>query len=257
MNHTLIYTQLPGRYYFKRLSTEEFTKCCTKSLTKNSDWISSTRMTLNETNLNLDEATFGKGDTIVGVVKALIEKKESIEHEMDEIAQTLNSETFLNIGLQKPLVDEDGFPIAGIDLLAVRQSRNKFAVLKTDLEHVLSNIESHIEEIHAHARTTGSVNPGQRGTFVPFGRVESVASGSSADAAGILAGDQILKFGPLSTVTTSGVSHCYNSIPTVVSQLAQGQSISVTIKRLGRESEGIETTINPAGGRVGCLIKPL
>lgn len=195
--------------------------------------------------------------TIKELVQELILERRKIEEELDSILDNLNSEAFGSIGLQKPLVDESGFPIAGIDLLQVRTYRNRFMVLQNDLKDLDKRIEESLHQIHEHARSSGSISTGDQRTLAPFGRVESVAPDSAAEVGGLLVGDKIVRFGRLSCFNVEGVKDCYDLIPTVLRDLEPGQSFEVKVVRLGRESEDISLRISPIGGRLGCLIKPI
>ena len=181
----------------------------------------------------------------------------SIETEMGAIGDDLNSDAFAKIGLRRPLVDSEGFPLAGIDIHRVRELRNRFAVLETDLRSVTSEVEALLHEIHEHARSTGSVSSGERRSAIPFGRVHSVQPGSAAESAGILVGDKVIKFGHLSCYRTEDVHTCYDGIPTVMENHHVGESLHISIIRLGREGESLDFDLIPQNGRLGCLIKPL
>ncbi len=188
----------------------------------------------------------------------LIARKDEIETEMDSIFDMLESEDFMRVGLSKPLVDENSFPIAGIDLLAVRQHRNRFAVLRTDLMELELEIEKHLHQIHEIARNTGNISRGESKSHLPFGRVETVVGGSAAELSGIMVGDLISKFGPLSCYSESGVERCYESIPSVLGRHDSSNDIEVLIlRRHGDRTEVIRKKLLPRGGRIGCLIKPI
>jgi 26S proteasome non-ATPase regulatory subunit 9 len=211
-----------------------------------------------ESSTNGDSIPLNKNDTLRDLVTEPIGKKDEIESEMDSIANTLNSPAFAHIGLRKSLVDEDGFPLAGIDLLQVRTFRNRFAVLETDLKDITARIETVITEIHEHARLTGSVSMGEGRSPVAFGRVDSIAEGSAADEAGLLVGDKILKFGRLSCFNADRVKDCYDAIPVVLREIVgPGTFVEIQVSRLGRESEDIFLRLYPKEGRIGCLIRPV
>ena len=194
---------------------------------------------------------------MLDIARTLMNSKSEVESELDSIADTLNSEAFSNIGLQKPLTDEEGFPLAGIDLHQVRQLRNRFAILTTDHADLLRKIEESIHMIHEHARNTGSVTSGERSALLPFGRVETVAPDSAAEAAGILVGDKVVKFGSLSCVTEAGMKQCYESIPSTLHAIRFDSSLEVRVIRIGRANEVIELNVTPRDGRIGCLIRPI
>lgn len=198
-----------------------------------------------------------QSNALTDIVKAQMASKRVIETELESIVDALNSEALAHIGLRKHLVDESGFPIAGIDLLQVRTYRNRFAVLQTDLKEIDKTIEESLHRIHEHARATGSVSRGDERQLAPFGRVDSVAPDSAAEFGGLVVGDKIVRFGRLSCFSAEGVKDCYDAIPTILRDLEPGQSFEVKVIRLGRESEDITLSISPIGGRLGCLIRPI
>jgi len=57
----------------------------------------------------------------------------------------------LGVGMDKPLVDSEGFPRADIDVYQVRDARHKVACLRNDAADLLNQIESSLHAIHARA----------------------------------------------------------------------------------------------------------
>ena len=192
---------------------------------------------------------------LVPVVRELIEQKLEIEKEMDTIGNTLNSDASANVGINKPLVDSEGFPLPGVDHHQVRALRNRFACLRTDLDELYIKIESSLHEIHEAARLTDNVSVGDRHSLVPFGRVEVVAPGSAAEDAGLLVGDKLVSFGPISCYSAESVDFCYDSIPGIVKRIPLGESLDLKVRRVGRDNEDILISLLPKDGKIGCLIK--
>jgi 26S proteasome non-ATPase regulatory subunit 9 len=196
--------------------------------------------------------------TTRNIVKTLMDQKRALEVELDAIADTLSSESFSGVGLTKPLVDEEGFPLSGIDLVQVRSYRNRAAVIQTDLTAITLRIEELIHEIHREARESGSVSSGARVNLIPFGRVDMVVPGSAAESAGILVGDKIIKFGRLSCINVDGVQACFDSIPQVIQDLEVNKPMDIEVSRVGRKDERILIpVILSDDGRLGCLIRPV
>lgn len=52
-------------------------------------------------------------------------------------------------GIHGPLVDEEGFPRADIDVHAVREARHRLACLKTDYRTVQGRLEELVLRVHA------------------------------------------------------------------------------------------------------------
>ncbi len=185
-------------------------------------------------------------------VNELILEKKKIETEISNILDLLNSESLGSVGLETPLIDLEGFPLSGLDLLVIRQNRRKFFELKNDLKLILNKIENEIHKIHQIARDEGNINSGDtRAQRLSFGRVDMIAVGSPADDAGLLVGDKISKFGPLSTFSPDSVDVCYDAIPSV----PRDSSIEVIVTRLGRGE--LHLTIQPREGKLGCCIKKI
>jgi 26S proteasome non-ATPase regulatory subunit 9 len=154
--------------------------------------------------------------------RALITRKEDIEAEIEAQISILktNSST-----LQSPLVDEDGFPRADIDIYAVRGARVRIIELRNDLAAVTNAIANALEGIYgpslqgAEASETRTVE----GDPKPFGKLNGVAPGSPAAEAvrmleyltlslldwepqGLQREDLILKFGHLDHRSFSSTS---------------------------------------------------
>eukprot|EP00126_Sphaerothecum_destruens_P007251 Sdes_comp19764_c0_seq1m11810 len=156
--------------------------------------------------------------------KELISKKASIEQELLETLKTLDQ---LGVGLDKPLVDSEGFPLPNLDLYTIRQLRNRAATLQNDHKSILREVETALHQIHMEAKATGQVNSQLSaletdGTLSPsffftlffssllapssldyqtadaFAKVGQVSPSSPADQAGVCSGDLIVVFGSLS-----------------------------------------------------------
>lgn len=79
-------------------------------------------------------------------LQALAQHRESLEHELFQITDYLQS---CGAGLNGPLVDDEGFPRADIDVYNIRVMRNKRACLVTDLNQLMKEIESNLHSLHA------------------------------------------------------------------------------------------------------------
>jgi 26S proteasome non-ATPase regulatory subunit 9 len=114
--------------------------------------------------------------------RALITRKENIEAEIEAQISILkaNSST-----LRSPLLDQDGFPRADIDIYAVRGARVRIIELRNDLEAVINAIAKALEGIYdpslqpqgakaSETRTTEDDNP------KPFAKLNGVSPGSPA-----------------------------------------------------------------------------
>ena len=82
-----------------------------------------------------------------------MKRKEDIEEELEAHLNTLQA---LGVGMDQPLVDEEGFPRADIDLYQIRESRQRVNILKNDAKDILNEIEKCLHEIHAKTKTLTS-----------------------------------------------------------------------------------------------------
>lgn len=81
--------------------------------------------------------------------KRLMSRKTDIETELEGYMSMLSS---IGVGMDKPLVDTEGFPRSDIDVYQVREARHKVACLRNDAADILNQIEKSLHTIHAQAR---------------------------------------------------------------------------------------------------------
>ena len=108
----------------------------------------------------------------------MIQRKKDIEEQIEAQISILKTNS---VTMQTPLVDEEGFPRADIDIYAVRGARVRIIELRNDLRDVTEAIGKALETIYDPALATPDENADQDSR--PFARVESVAPGSPAAAA--------------------------------------------------------------------------
>lgn len=194
-------------------------------------------------------------EQLVLLIKDCDERRKAIEKEMEDMGSSLSSTAYLGVGLHKPLIDNDGFPLPGVDLHEVRGKRNRFAVLTNDLRVQEDQLAELLHTLHENARLAGSIQRGDRKSLLPFGKVTEVLAASPAEEAGLLVGDRIVRLGHLQTTTIEGSALCYDSIPTVVQNREKDQPLEIQVQRIGREEEEIILRVDLTSGRLGCLIK--
>eukprot|EP01024_Parvocaulis_polyphysoides_P067965 TRINITY_DN8214_c1_g1_i2.p1 TRINITY_DN8214_c1_g1~~TRINITY_DN8214_c1_g1_i2.p1 ORF type:complete len:203 (-),score=30.62 TRINITY_DN8214_c1_g1_i2:47-655(-) len=193
--------------------------------------------------------------------KKLDSKKQQIEQELDvRYARLLGPN---GAGLTGNLVDAEGYPRGDIDILAVRQDRQRVSELKNDLKVVMDQISDLLEKIHGTARENGEVksaqstqensnyqNQSQR--YVPFAKVDEVAENSPASQAGVRVGDELCVFG---SVTYSSSNH----MALVAKELQDNEDKVVTAIFL-RNGKVIQVGVTPrkwsGRGLFGCHIVP-
>jgi len=185
--------------------------------------------------------------------RALIARKENIEAEIEAQISVLkaNSST-----LQSPLVDQDGFPRADIDIYAVRGARVRIIELRNDLDAVMNAIAGALEGIYdpSLTDTTGETNPPADSRPKPFAKVNGIAPGSPAAEAGLQREDLLLKFGHLDHQSFS-----LSSLQPLADLVASSENRHIPI-RLLRSAQTVFLTLTPrkwdGRGTLGCHIVP-
>ena len=194
-------------------------------------------------------------------LKELIRQKDGIEEDIKMMYEVLRTQG--DVGMDKPLVDQEGFPRADIDLVQVRTARNKIACLQNDHKSLMARIEKGLIEYHAICaeERAGSTSEQMQHSFPdiprdnlePFAAINLVSSGSPADQVGLKVGDSILQFGSLTKRNFTSLSDVARIV-----QHCKGKTVPVTVKR-----DALEVTFplvpNEWEGRglLGCNIVPM
>jgi hypothetical protein len=74
----------------------------------------------------------------------LDKKRLKMEEEIISLTNFLNSEGMP--GVEGKLIDDQGFPLPNIDIMAVRTARNKLILLQNDLKNLMISIEKNMQE---------------------------------------------------------------------------------------------------------------
>eukprot|EP00752_Nemacystus_decipiens_P014727 g13116.t1 len=182
-------------------------------------------------------------------------QRDALELEADAIAGELNSPGANGeppVGVKGPLVDSDGYPLAGVDLFNVRAKRHRFNCIQTDHKAVMSKLEKSLHVLHAarsarptptpsaarpssspaHALAAPSALAGD--SLVPIAKVNEVSDGSPAATAGLEVGDLVLRFGGIDISHPKGLG----GVVDVVRE-KEGQEVPVTVLR-GAERDGVK-----------------
>ncbi|KAL8558336.1 hypothetical protein ACOMHN_012900 [Nucella lapillus] len=191
-------------------------------------------------------------------MKTLTKKKDDIEGELSQLTEVLDSQK--GVGMNGPLIDEEGYPRSDIDVYAVRHARHKIACLQTDHKLVMKDIEEELYRIHTELRqqkdasgesamevcTTSDPAPPRP----PFVRVDKVDAGSPATDAGLEVGDELVEFG---SVTANNFTSL-QQIGEVV-QHSIGRPLRVRVAR-NKQTVTLSLTPGPWNGRgnLGCNI---
>lgn len=109
---------------------------------------------------------------------ALIERKELIETELQTHFSILKAN---NADLKSPLVDQDGFPRADLDIYAVRNARVRIIELRNDHADIVKEIGKALEGVFDPGLNTNGNSDEEKSE--PFAKVDDVASGSPASDA--------------------------------------------------------------------------
>ncbi|CAD7936351.1 unnamed protein product [Amoebophrya sp. A25] len=197
-------------------------------------------------------------------LQKLMREKDRLENNISALTDFLSGGNMP--GLSGNILDEDGFPRSDIDLYQVRDARNKIACYQNDHKAIMKKIEEGLCNLHKVSRVSvpiekkkgvsGHVDRAKRlklDVGPPFAVVNSVASGSPAETAGLREGDLLKKFGAvvLGMGTTKTVADCFREIRT---QVVENQAVEIVVERKGDEGSCSATSSsagivsNGAGG---------
>ena len=191
-------------------------------------------------------------------------------------------------GVEGSLIDKDGFPKAGLDLVSIRTARHDLICTQNDLKNLMEKIEkkmmAYFEELNNNKieeepkeeekniksnikeeTTSGACSEDQNNNIKeelkePFAKIVNVESGSPADEAGLKAEDAIITF---NGILYKGVSH--NPLVTLsdIVKSKIGEEIPISIVR--KNSENILVVVNlkivphtwSGRGVLGCKLQIL
>ncbi|KAK7520647.1 26S proteasome non-ATPase-like protein regulatory subunit 9 [Phyllosticta citriasiana] len=195
----------------------------------------------------------------------LIAEKQRVEGELSALSSVLDSH---GVNMRTSLTTFDGYPRDDIDVAQVRITRARIIHLQNDLKELMGKIEIGLHAHHAALReaaaaqgaagTSASTRADQDAAFqAPFAKVNSVVPESPADAAGLKAGDKIVKFGNVNWMNHEKLS----KVAEAVSQ-SEGRPLTLQVSREGASPELMSLQLTPRrnwGGRglLGCHLLPL
>ena len=182
-------------------------------------------------------------DSLNQEVIKLDDQRKEIENEVANLVEFLEAPG--NPGISGSLIDAEGFPVPNIDHMAVLKARQRFNMLSNDLKDLNKIIEGKLAE---YFQNVSSSSTEQRPSIkeeehemqaieleqekpiqsikIPFADVESVVEGSPADEAGLIVGDEIVRFDHI----RYGTPNALQKIAYLVSQ-KEGQNIEVEVIR--------------------------
>ncbi|XP_070759799.1 26S proteasome non-ATPase regulatory subunit 9 isoform X1 [Enoplosus armatus] len=201
----------------------------------------------------------GKSEITMDDVKNLVKKKDEIEEQIKAYYDVLEDQ---GVGVEGPLVDEEGYPRADINLYQIRTARHNISCLQNDHKEIMAEIEDALHKLHAREKAKRERDEAeaeeeamdQQVTLPPpFARVDAVTQGSPACGAGLRVGDEVIEFG---SVNTENFQNLQN-IASVV-QHSEGKPLRVTVIRDGQKAQMSLTPKRWSGrGLLGCNIVPI
>ncbi|CAH8562133.1 unnamed protein product [Schistosoma rodhaini] len=172
----------------------------------------------------------------------LVDEKNRIEKKLSELSEILRQNG--NVGLDTPLVDDEGYPRPDIDVALIRITRNNIRCLNTDHKQIMLELESVLHKIHEYARQNPSKNvltdgnacssenkliEDQSAQIVKkaFLKIDQISPNSIVEQADLKVGDRIIQFGSVSADNFTSLQ----DISTVFRNTSPGSYIHVSISR--------------------------
>jgi 26S proteasome non-ATPase regulatory subunit 9 len=215
----------------------------------------------------------------------LVAQREALEIEADALHSELTSPTPSGgapPGVKGSFVDAEGYPRGDIDIVGVKEKRQRLACINTDHKALMKRIEQALRDVHAQhdaehgplgARPPPGPSPGggaggEAAASVLSGLagaldkglalIDEVTVGSPAADGGMQCGDIVMSFGPVSNKMSA---EPLSLIPKVV-QENMNRPVSVRVTRgAGAGAQVVELQITPAvwsgRGVLGCHLTPL
>ncbi|KAH9368217.1 hypothetical protein HPB48_009566 [Haemaphysalis longicornis] len=142
------------------------------------------------------------------------------------------------VGMDEPLVDNDGFPRSDIDVYKVRHARHQIICLLNDHKALMKDVERALHDHHAQISRNGAGETREEQELI-------AENGSPAQTAGLMSGDKIVKFGSVSAGNFRDVMDVA-AVP-----------VNLYVKR-GSSTVPVVLTPKPWHGRglLGCAIVP-
>lgn len=145
-------------------------------------------------------------------ILSLDKKRLLLEKEIGEITDYLNQDGFP--GVDKSLIDQQGFPLAGLDLYAIRDARNTLIKKQNDHKGTMILIEEKMSQFFNTEKKDNQVvsyslkneeedknlvqvfenDEVNKKIKVSFAVISSIIEGSPADQCGLCEGDNVLMF---------------------------------------------------------------
>lgn len=203
----------------------------------------------------------------------LSNERRAIDEELSTLSNVLRSQ---NSTMNSALIDNQGFPIASIDIVAVRTARARIIALRNDREDIenrmrnlldlaLSRTNSGTEAPMTNGFVEHDQQPAQAmanvpgtngilsmsvpirqdgnaavwsevGGLTPFAKVNAISPNSPAQQAGMRVGDEILQFASL-TATNAHRSTANKDLGNLPNVVQRGTEIGVMVLRGGDDDD--------------------
>lgn len=187
----------------------------------------------------------------------LNDEKKKIENEITEWKSVLDGEK--NIGMDGPLVDNDGYPRNDIDVHKIRIARNKIICLSNDHKALMSKLADILTKIHENQGASNGSNGQEepmdtnKPQLEPFAKIDLVTSGSPAHDSGLKVGDLVLAFGTQNHANFKSLADIGQLV-----QNSQNRPLRVQILRSGQiQTLSLVPKKWSGQGLLGCKIIPL
>lgn len=145
-------------------------------------------------------------------ILSLDKKRLLLEKEIGDITEYLNQDGFP--GVDKSLIDQQGFPLAGLDLYAIRDARNTLIKKQNDHKGIMLLIEEKMSQFFNTEKKDNQIisnslknededknlvqvfedDEVDKKIKVSFAVISSIIEGSPADQCGLCEGDNVLMF---------------------------------------------------------------
>ncbi len=196
----------------------------------------------------------------------MLAQREILEIEADAIGNELRSPGPNGeppAGLKDPLVDAEGYPRADVDIYRVRGQRKRLAEINTDYRKLMDEINVETKRVQALRAAQAEplpeaddaevqrVDDGSVKSHSNLGVIaiiDEILDGSPASEAGLVDGDELLAFGP---VTTLASADPMSAIPAVVKD-GVGRPIKLVVRRGEVQEKYLVPKAWGGRGLLGC-----
>uniref|UniRef100_A0A182P7J5 26S proteasome non-ATPase regulatory subunit 9 n=1 Tax=Anopheles epiroticus TaxID=199890 RepID=A0A182P7J5_9DIPT len=193
---------------------------------------------------------------------SLMKRKKDLETQIEQHGLVLRAN---NIGMNEPLVDDDGYPLSNVDVVAVRNARHAIICLQNDRKAIMKQIENGMTQVFEQERSTNANGQESRqqqqpmevddagvanAPLEPFAVVERVDPGQLADRMGITVGDKVLQVG---TVTARNFQTMLQ-VQSVIQNM-QGRSLRLVVRKPNNDKDVVIEVNLTRGSRLGIFMK--